>query len=362
MFIPILILTTSFLTAQAEILLGPSDTEAVIGSDVTLRCSLATQQSSACSVEWTHKRRTWDMFQVIYTSCFMIGEFGTRHSVVGNASRGEYNLKITNISPEDFGTYTCRDNTDGSQSRAQLIVFDAYPSNEFCSIIEPHDGPIGNNTCGIEPDEVKLSCNMSCNGNAIPTMEWIQADGDIITSNITTTRYNGNVTVSSLVLNADRVQSTAYTCRIKYLQPRLESNISWSTTLHIFHMMNRTDNVLMETSSKELNCTKAGLAENCSFSWEHDGKRLSDKGSVLNVTEERRGIYTCSAVCNIRGRNCSITPIAINVSSDQQTASMSKSIFICLSIVAVVLLLGLLLGACYISHQKENLYLILKTF
>lgn len=113
---------------------------------------------------------------------------------------------------------------------------DSYPSTEFCSVVEPPGGPIGNNTCGIEPDEVKLSCNMSYNGNAIPTMEWIQEYGDIITSNITTTVYNNKVTVSSLVINAAQTRSTVYTCRVKYLQPSLESNISWSTKLRIFRM------------------------------------------------------------------------------------------------------------------------------
>lgn len=109
--------------AQAEILLGPSDTEAAVGTDITLSCSLATQQSSSCPVEWTHKRSTKDIFRLIHTNCYMIGEYATRYSVVGNASHGEYDLKIKNVSLEDFGTYTCRDNTDGSDRRAQLIVF-----------------------------------------------------------------------------------------------------------------------------------------------------------------------------------------------------------------------------------------------
>lgn len=108
---------------QSEILFGPNDTEAVVGTGVTLRCSLATQQSSACSVEWTYKRRTKDIFQTIYTRCFMIGDFETRYSVVGNASNGDYHLKIKDVRPEDFGIYTCRDNTDFSYRRAQLIVF-----------------------------------------------------------------------------------------------------------------------------------------------------------------------------------------------------------------------------------------------
>ena len=53
----------------------------------------------------------------------MIGDFETRYSVVGNASNGDYHLKIKDVRPEDFGIYTCRDNTDFSYRRAQLIVF-----------------------------------------------------------------------------------------------------------------------------------------------------------------------------------------------------------------------------------------------
>lgn len=117
-----------------------------------------------------------------------------------------------------------------------MFCIDSYPSNEFCSVIAPHDGPIGNNTCGIEPDEVKLSCNMSFSGNAIPIMEWIQADGDVITSNVTTTLYSNGVTVSSLVLNAAHVQSTAYTCQIRYQSPEIKSSLSWSKNISIVGM------------------------------------------------------------------------------------------------------------------------------
>lgn len=77
-------------------------------------------------------------------------------------------------------------------------------------------------------------------------------------------------------------------------------------------ILNRTETVLMKTSSQEFDCANAEHAGNCSFLWEHDGNRLSDKSSVLTLPEDRRGIYTCSAVCSIRGRNCSITPIILN--------------------------------------------------
>jgi hypothetical protein len=339
MLIAVLILTSSVLIAQSSILLGPRDTEAAIGADVTLSCSMATQLSSACSVEWSYKRRPWDMFQLIYTSCSMIGEFGTRHNVVENHSNGQFNLKITNVSLDDSGTYTCLDNTDGDHQRAQLIVFDSYPSTEFCSVIAPPDGPIGNNTCEIQPDEVKLSCKMSFSGNTNPIMEWIQADGDILASNIKTTTYNG-VTVSTLVLSAARVQSTTYTCRIKYLQSNLTSKISWSATPHIFHIMNRNETLLMNTSTQEFDCAKGGLPGNCSFSWAHDGARLPDSGSVLTLTEESTGIYICSAVCSIRGRNCSIVGPQVMI-NDQRISRMNKTVIISVLIAAVVLLVSI---------------------
>jgi len=77
------------------------------------------------------------------------------------------------------------------------------------------------------------------------------------------------------------------------------------------YMTNRLEKVMIKTSSKEFDCAKAGSYLNCSYSWEYEGKILSSSGSVLNMTEKRRGIYTCSAVCSIRGQNCSSILITI---------------------------------------------------
>lgn len=99
-----------------------------------------------------------------------------------------------------------------------------------CLTNQPPDGFVGVNDCGITPDTIRMSCNVSYRGNLKPTLECKQ--GDETLSNADTKTSNSNM-VSSIVLTAEEFRSPDFQCGVKYLNSNIESKFIWMTTVKV---------------------------------------------------------------------------------------------------------------------------------
>jgi len=84
---------------------------------------------------------------------------------------------------------------------------------ECKSNISP-DGVIGHNTCGIQPDELLLSCSISFHGNIPPDLKWIKlGESDSISGNVTkgqaANRFTYNLTIKADLLE----DKSSYVCQ-----------------------------------------------------------------------------------------------------------------------------------------------------
>ncbi len=76
---------------------------------------------------------------------------------------------------------------------------------ECNSNINP-DGVIGPNACGIQPDELHLSCGVSYHGNIPPHLKWITlGENNSISDNLTTDRFDNRV-MHNLTIKADLIK------------------------------------------------------------------------------------------------------------------------------------------------------------
>ena len=114
-----------------------------------------------------------------------------------------------------------------------LYMSEAYPSPQWCATVSPSDGAVGLNSCGIEPDTVQLSCNMSYKGNLKPAMKWTSTDASFTPSNPKRSAV-GEFITNSITVRTDDMRDSNYTCNIKYEKSDIVSKYSWTTSLRVF--------------------------------------------------------------------------------------------------------------------------------
>lgn len=75
-------------------------------------------------IEWHHTPVGLQKLNAVYLDGFVYLNYRDRFNVTGDAQKGERNLKISNVSFEDAGKYTCMHRSD--THTAELIVFGMY--------------------------------------------------------------------------------------------------------------------------------------------------------------------------------------------------------------------------------------------
>jgi len=179
----VILIISFFPINNTQFIVTPSNTDAVVGYNVTMYCSTI---NGVC--EWYHLPIGAIIHEIVYQGGYVYNRYNGIISV--NLTNGACNLHIKNVSTIDAGLYTCMETTRSqAQTTAELVVFEKIPSDKTC---------IKTITCA-PTCTVELSCTLKSYGNLIPIMEW---------------RYNG--TLMNSTLNEDKTISTV---QIKELQP-----------------------------------------------------------------------------------------------------------------------------------------------
>lgn len=100
----------------------PSNSEAVVGGQVELKCRAFDQTD----IEWQHIAVGDTNSKIISRNNVITGEAcRTRCSVEGSQT-GELNLIITGVTLNDAGKYICMDTGTSQSVNAELVVFGKY--------------------------------------------------------------------------------------------------------------------------------------------------------------------------------------------------------------------------------------------
>lgn len=105
---------------MGHIIVGPKDTEAVVGTQLVLHCQTDIKDSSN-PVEWHFKANDYEDYDPIYKDRLILNGNKGKMKVDANEALGRYDLVIFNVSINNAGAYTCLD--DNSQQKAEIIVF-----------------------------------------------------------------------------------------------------------------------------------------------------------------------------------------------------------------------------------------------
>ena len=88
-----------------------------MGNQATFRCS---SRSAEESIQWYYTALSSNVSQQVAAKAVKNATFGARFAVA--AYGRNYDLTITNVAPEDAGTYKCEETGTQASSSAQLGV------------------------------------------------------------------------------------------------------------------------------------------------------------------------------------------------------------------------------------------------
>lgn len=116
--------------------------------------------------------------------------------------------------------------------KLMLMTFLFFPteSQPSCFTNQPPDGLVGVNDCGITPDTLQLSCNISYQGNLEPVLEWKHGDETLFNADKNT---SSSGIVSAIELTADKIRSTDFQCAVRYLNSSTRSKFICKPTTKV---------------------------------------------------------------------------------------------------------------------------------
>ncbi|KIH66488.1 immunoglobulin V-set domain protein [Ancylostoma duodenale] len=110
----------AFVEGEQTIVEGPQESFVFLGQTVVLRCKVSNQKGA---VQWMKNGFGLGVDRQL--------KFFPRYSMIGSASRGEYNLQITNTTVGDDDVYACQINEAASEpsvisNPAKLTVLSTF--------------------------------------------------------------------------------------------------------------------------------------------------------------------------------------------------------------------------------------------
>ncbi|XP_071794771.1 uncharacterized protein [Asterias amurensis] len=166
--VSVVVVVAVIVTSQAATVL--------VHQDVTLTCSIGPTAPRSSAVFWysngIHEYLTSD-FTTINELNNTARSVYSRLSAVGSGIRGKYNLKITDVRPEDEGVYVCgyyQPNGTWFTVKTEKLDVLVPPAREFpaCSVQTTSDALLAPGML------VNLTC-ISYGGNPPATLEWYRA-------------------------------------------------------------------------------------------------------------------------------------------------------------------------------------------
>lgn len=98
-------------------------------------------------------------------------------------------------------------------------------SNLVCQESIDPDGVVGDNDCGLEPDNIVFRCILRYSGNIFPVLKWRKTRGDLVTpKTVTMDRIEHQVTVTTMINPHLDMDGSSYTCETSL------SNYSWTSS------------------------------------------------------------------------------------------------------------------------------------
>ncbi|XP_038077207.1 cell adhesion molecule 2-like [Patiria miniata] len=159
--------------AEPTIERGPQDAFVREGDTVEFTCDFTNVGNS--TIYWYHQESYLSFDRQLYPMPTLPPQLEQRLSIIGDESKDEFTLRITNVQETDEGTYSCLYGSPGalpeSAGTAKLILLVApSPQSPWCSV-EPASGAVG--------DNVDLSCNVQ-GGKPAPNITYYKENEQLV--------------------------------------------------------------------------------------------------------------------------------------------------------------------------------------
>lgn len=321
-------------TANGVLLIWPEDTEVVVGQSVTISC----HTSDVYSVHWEHTLVGSRTSREIYISKTVVRPYSWRVTIVGDSNKGEYNLTIGRVELSDAGKYHCIDRAGhGEKKDAQLIVLESFPQ---CNSNSNPDGMIGDNDCGIEPEDIKIVCTLRYSGNIPPVLEWMDGGSNSTPlKTLTIERFPDEdattfkATFTSVIRSDHRLSNNSIICKTALSKLHCASDVEKFRILYVFN----TSSTLQINQSSHVTCS-ANSSQQCMYTWTEFIRLEENKiaSAINSIHIDRPGRFICKAECEIRQQKCTVLPKSVEFITIGPAAKATQEISVSESFILVI--------------------------
>jgi hypothetical protein len=332
----------------------PRDTEVKVNDSTYLNC---TTSLLANHVQWRHGKN------YVFTGIAILEPYNDgRFSVEIDIPTGACNLVIRSVQPSDAGTYECTEDEGIGQHRtAQLIVLGGDP---VCKSNMRSNGVIGPNSCGIEPEEVELSCSIKYHGNSLPVLQWRVSGVNqcIPDGRFKVTPINNEVIYSLTIKGSLDLRNSSFICQTTRTSQKHYSCSSDAISSLYVLSSEVTVNV---TINGEVKCV-ANTSQSCTYKWEWFGRDNSSTESDNQTLKPKKvGMHRCQATCSIRNKSCSVASMYAKVYIEEARPTVTPEstgqhptpllALLALLIVPVLAVIGVILMYCW---RNKGMYIV----
>ena len=354
----IVIIFLGFVFANADnddrLQLHPNETTVFVGDSVIFYCS--KEKNAPSPVDWYHipvgKKDKIHIYKSAINELY-ITESGVNYqtymSVDYNASTGEYNLLIRNVSKAYAGTYFCVDTeVEQTTKKTELIVIDSPPT---CQTNVSGEGALGENSCDIPPDYIEFNCSIRYHGNVAPVLELYH---DIGVGNDTretraskVIRYDNGIP-SIVIMASLKSNGTFFHCRFKNLFPLSNLGRTFyecnSSVVKILYATNSSESYDVASKEGVSSCSIKTNSELCRYRWRNQvesRETIIHSRDLLHNDLQLLGSYLCLADCSLKGKMCTLRGQRVGFVAEYEYYykwAVVAIVFVCLFIITLSLL------------------------
>jgi hypothetical protein len=339
----------------------PNDVEVVLGDKAELVCNMDSNSPLPNMVYWKQIKIGDTELSTVNINGIMAADYKERFNNSKDKTTGIFTLTISSTQPEDAGTYVCFYNqATGAKATTELVVI-AHPPT--CQSNSNPTEILTDNNCGLEPDNIHLSCATSYYGNVAPGMSWVDLDGKTLPGKTKTTIASGKARTlhhTAVVSAKYRQNGIGFVCKTANSKPDHVCQFAILNPLYIFNY----EHAFVSKSSTSFSCPVNSSSTACEYAWYHNEKNVAS-GQQINFENLDPGIYKCEAKCLIREKYCStISKVVLpfkqldnEIYHADESPNWWKILFaITCSILGIVIVIALIcIGyCCFLKQRKSN--------